>query len=86
MPAALSGPTEFVPAAPAVECLRSAEVPLDDPRDRVVTILEARFAKTPAYFAVLVESPGADQPADTVVVWVVARRDCRILTFAAQPF
>jgi hypothetical protein len=82
----LSGASEFVPAAPAIECLRSAEVPLDDPRDRLVTILEARFARTPAYFAVLLEGPGAGQSADTVVVWVVARGDCRILTFAAQRF
>jgi hypothetical protein len=77
---------EFVPAAAGLRCLESAEVPLTDPRDTLVRLIEARYEGTPAYFAVFLESPGADQPADKAVVWVVARRDCRILTFASQGF
>jgi anti-sigma-K factor RskA len=82
-----SGPAiEFVPAAAGLRCLETAGVPLYDPRDTLVRLIEARYGRTPAYFAVFLESPGADQPADTAVVWVVARGDCRILTFASQGF
>jgi hypothetical protein len=77
---------EFVPAAAGLRCLETAEVPLDDPSGVLVRLIEARYGDTPAYFAVFLESPGADQPPDTAVVWVVARRDCRILTFASQSF
>lgn len=76
---------DLVTAAPAIECLRSAEVPLDDPGDRLLAIIEARFAGTPAYFAALLDSSGEGQPADSVIVWVVDRRDCRILSVATQP-
>lgn len=76
---------DLVTAAPAIECLRSAEVPLDDPGDRLLSIIEARFARTPAYFAALLDSPGTGQPADTVIVWVVDRRDCQILSFVTKP-
>jgi hypothetical protein len=76
--------TEFVDAEQGLRCLTGAEVPIDDPRDRLVRLFEARFGRTPAYFAVFLESPAGHRPADTVVVWVVARRDCRILTFATQ--
>jgi hypothetical protein len=80
-----AGAADLVTAAPAIECLRSAEVPLDDPGDRLLSIIEARFAGTPAYFAALLDSSGEGQPADSVVVWVVDRRDCQILSFATQP-
>jgi hypothetical protein len=84
--AEMNARVEFVPAAAGLRCLESAEVPLTDPRDTLVRLIEARYEGTPAYFAVFLESPGADQPADKAVVWVVARRDCRILTFASQGF
>lgn len=77
---------EFVPAAEGLRCLRTADVPVDEPTDELVRLIEARYGRTPAYFAVFLESPGAGQPPDTAVVWVVARRDCRILTFASQSF
>ena len=76
---------DLVTAAPAIECLRSAEVPLDDPGDRLLSVIEARFAGTPAYFAALLDSTGEGQPADTVIVWVVDRRDCQILSFVTKP-
>jgi len=43
-------------------------------------LIRARFEGTPAYLAVFTEGPGAGQPADTVVIWVFATDDCRILS------
>ena len=83
--AAAGAAADLVTAAPAIECLRSAEVPLDDPGDRLLSIIEARFAGTPAYLAALLDSSGERQPADSVIVWVVDRRDCQILSSATQP-
>ena len=82
---AAGGAADLVTAAPAIECLRSADIPLDDPGYRLLSVIEARFAGNAAYFATLLDSPGAGQPADTVIVWVVARRDCQILSVATKP-
>jgi hypothetical protein len=30
------------------------------------------------------ESPAAGQPADRIVIWVVARSDCSILSFSSK--
>jgi len=69
----------------AIECLRTSSAPLDDPRDTLVRLIEAQYQGTPAYFAVFLESPGGNQPADSAIVWVVATRDCRNLHFASLP-
>lgn len=69
----------------ALECLRGSEAPLDDPRETLVRLIEAQYRGTPAYFAVFLESPGGGQPPDSAIVWVVATRDCRILTLASLP-
>jgi hypothetical protein len=69
----------------AIDCLRTSGAPLDDPRDRLVRLIEAQYQGTPAYFAVFLETPGGDQPADSAIVWVVATRDCRNLHFASLP-
>jgi putative zinc finger protein len=69
----------------AIDCLRTSGAPLDDPRDRLVRLIEAQYQGTPAYFAVFLETPGGDQPPDSAVVWVVATRDCRNLHFASLP-
>jgi hypothetical protein len=45
-------------------------------------LIGARFQGTPAYLAVFLEGPGADQPPDSVVVWVFAAKDCAILSFS----
>jgi predicted anti-sigma-YlaC factor YlaD len=77
---------ESTGATSALECLRASGAPIDEPTDTLVRLLRARFDDTPAYFAVFLESPGADQPPDTVVVWVTARDDCgRILHTAFLP-
>ena len=71
--------------ARALRCLRTAGAPLDDPRDLLLRLIEAEYQRTPAYFAVFEESPGAGQPADTVVVWVVSIDGCTPLTFVSRP-
>jgi hypothetical protein len=58
---------------------------LEDPLERLDRLIEAQYQGTPAYFAVFLESPGGGQPADSAIVWVVATRDCRILTLASLP-
>jgi anti-sigma factor RsiW len=57
---------------------------LQDARDVLIRLIEAEFEGTPAYIAVFAEGPGAGQPPDHVVVWVVATEDCRVLTSASQ--
>ncbi len=69
----------------ALECLRTSGAPLDDPLERLDRLIEAQYRGTPAYFAVFLESPGGGQPPDSAIVWVVATRDCRILTLASLP-
>jgi hypothetical protein len=74
----------FVAPGPALACLRTAEAPVDDPEDALVRLIEARYRDSPAYLAVFLESPGAGQPPDRVVVWVVAKGSCQILSGAQQ--
>ncbi len=70
---------------PALTCLRTAEAPVDVPAtDRLVRLIEAEYQGTPAYLAVFLESPGADQPPDKVVVWVVSKGDCQFLSALQQ--
>ena len=63
-------------------CVRQSG--LQGPRDVLVRLIEAEFDGTPAYIAVFAEGPGAGQPPDHIVVWVVATDDCRVLTSASQ--
>lgn len=53
--------------------------------DRLVRLIQARFDGKPAYLGVYLESPGADRPPNRVVIWVVATKDCRILSFSSKP-
>lgn len=64
----------------ALDCLRTGEAPVDDPAHELTRLIQAEYQGTPAYIAVFLKSPGAGQPADRVVVWVVASDDCRLLT------
>jgi putative zinc finger protein len=64
----------------ALECiLQSAP---KDPGD-LRRLIRARFEGMPAYLAVFTDGPGANQPADTVTVWVFATDDCSILSFSS---
>jgi len=67
----------------AVSCLTASGAVLDD-RHVLVRLISARYLGTPAYLGVFREGPGGDQPPTRVVVWVVAREDCRILTLLSQ--
>ena len=51
-------------------------------QDRLVRLIQARYQGTPAYLGVYLEQPGAGQPADRIVILVVARQDCSILSFS----
>jgi anti-sigma factor RsiW len=83
-PSADATRTTFASAADSRHCIQQSGLPTNSPRDVLIRMIQARFEGTPAYIAVFAESPGAGQPADHVVVWVVSTRDCRILTTASQ--
>ena len=68
----------------AKHCVDQSGLDLGDPRDDLIRLIEAEYRGTPAYIAVFAEGPGAGQPPDHIVVWVVATDDCRILTTASQ--
>jgi hypothetical protein len=53
-------------------------------QDRLVRLIQAKFQGRPAYVGVYLESPEAGQPADRIVIWVVARSDCSILSFSSK--
>ena len=55
----------------------------EQPVGRLARLIQARFEGRPAYIAVYLEGPGAGEPADTAVVWVAAKDDCTILSFAS---
>jgi hypothetical protein len=75
------GPTSS--ADEALSCLLASGAVLDD-RHVLVRLISARYLGTPAYLGVFHEGPGGDEPPTRVVVWVVAREDCRILTLLSQ--
>jgi hypothetical protein len=54
------------------------------PNDVLIRLIEAEFEGTPAFIGVFAEGPGAGQAPDHIVVFVVARDDCRILSTASQ--
>ena len=57
---------------------------IQGPQDVLIRLIEAEFEGTPAYIAVFSEGPGAGQAPDHIVVFVVAKDDCRILSTASQ--
>jgi hypothetical protein len=54
------------------------------PNDELIRLIEAKFEGTPALIGVYSEGPGAGQAPDHIVVFVVAKDDCRILSTASQ--
>ncbi|HZD80963.1 MAG TPA: zf-HC2 domain-containing protein [Actinomycetota bacterium] len=69
-------------AARAQACVSRAVRPPGT--DRLVRLIRARYEGTPAFLSVYLESGGPGEPATKVVIWVVARSDCRILSFASR--
>jgi hypothetical protein len=55
----------------------------EHPVGRLARLILARFESRDAYIAVYLEGPGADEPPDTAAVWVAAKDDCSILSFAS---
>jgi hypothetical protein len=54
------------------------------PNDVLIRLIEAQFEGTPAFIGVYSEGPGAGQTPDHIVVFVIAKDDCRILSTASQ--
>jgi len=54
----------------AKDCVRQSGI--QGPQDVLIRLIEAAFEDTPAYIAVFSEGPGAGQPPDHIVVFVVA--------------
>lgn len=89
--------TEFQATAPGAATVADGEAEVEAAKaclaepggltegDRLVRLIRARFDGRPAYLGVYLESPGAGQPPNRVVIWVVATRDCRILSFSSRP-
>lgn len=88
--ASLSAPEEgqdleLADPTAAIACLRTAEAPVDDTAtDQLVRLIEAQYQGAQAYFGVFLESPGADQPPDRVVIWIVSTDGCQILHLLQQ--
>jgi len=80
----LSAAQRFASAPGPRRCIQQSGLPTDSPRDVLIRLIQAKFEDSPAYIAVFAESPGAGQPADHVVVWVVSSTDCSILSTASQ--
>jgi hypothetical protein len=55
----------------------------EQPVGRLARLIQARFEGRDAYIAIYLEGPGADEPPDTAAVWVAAKDDCSILSFAS---
>ncbi|MBI4259063.1 MAG: zf-HC2 domain-containing protein [Actinobacteria bacterium] len=56
-----------------------------DPEVEVpVRVIAARFRGTPAYLGAFLAGPGAGQPPDRVIIYVVSREACEFLSFARQ--
>jgi anti-sigma factor RsiW len=78
-PAAQSLPATPRQTRKALRCIvKSAP----DETGQLTQLIEARFQGTPAYLAVFLEGPGADQPPDAVSVWVFATDGCAILSYS----
>ena len=81
-----ASPKRLVNPAPALRCLRTAGVPIEDPAMLLVRLVEARYNGDPAYLAVFLQSAGAGQPPDRAVVWTLATSDCTVRNVFDLPF
>jgi hypothetical protein len=67
------------------KALRCTVKSAPDETGQLTRLIKARFQGTPAYLAVFLEGPGADQPPDAVSVWVFATDGCAILSYSYAP-
>jgi hypothetical protein len=76
-----SGDRDAGDAAAAAACLtQGAEI---GETDRPIQLIEARFDGKPAYLGVY-RVPASGEAPERVVVWVVSRRDCSVLSFTQR--
>jgi anti-sigma factor RsiW len=68
----------------AISCVERSGAPVRDRRDTLIRLIEAEFEGTPAYIAAFLESPGAGQPPDQVLIWVASIEDCELVSAATQ--
>lgn len=81
-PRAAAGTPE---AAVAFDCvLQGSGLSPGDPNASIVRLIDAKYEGQPAYLGVFLESPGAGQPPNKVIVWIVSKKDCSILSFASR--
>ncbi len=73
--------SDFPPAARAAARCILEELP---PRDLAVPFLiqEAWFQGDPVYVAAFLQGPGADEPYDRLLLWVLEREGCALRYFA----
>lgn len=77
-----AGATRTTRADPAAaRCVRKAFD--EQPTGTLTRLILATFEDRDAYIAIYLEGPGANEPPDTAAVWVAARDDCSILSFAS---
>jgi hypothetical protein len=82
--ATAAAPAESLAGTPrqTQKALRCIVKSAPDETGLLTQLIKARFQGAPAYLAVFLEGPGADQPPDSVSVWVLATDDCAILSFS----
>jgi hypothetical protein len=71
-------------AATAAACVAKGAGDALTDNDELVRLIDATFAGTPAYLGVYLESPGAGQPPGKVVIWIVSKADCSVLSETYQ--
>jgi hypothetical protein len=83
--ATLASPSD--PAAPTMNASRGVGCVTQAFRAQntgvLVRLIEGRFKGEPAFIAVYLEGPGAEEPADTVAVYAASAEDCELRSFAS---
>ena len=76
-----SAERKLADAGPAIRCFEQEGVPPAGADMVLRRLVDARYLGAPAYIAVFLQGPGAGQPPDRAVVWVLSRKDCHIEYF-----
>jgi hypothetical protein len=68
--------------APALECVRRGSSLTES--DHAVRLIEATYEGRGVYIGVFLESPTPGAPATKVVIWIVARDGCGLVSYSQQ--
>jgi hypothetical protein len=81
--AAFEAADKVVDAGPAIRCLEQAGLPPTSTGAEFTLrrLVQAKYNGDPAYLAVFLQGPGAGQPPDRAVVFVLSRKDCSLVNF-----